>query len=97
MISNIEFYSLVRIIGFNGELGSIHIDELMKPYSVDNRPGIGTILEGKTLYEKFDNVKQRKIWGITMHTENLEAEFKEETAMSIAFKRVLKEKNKENN
>lgn len=97
VISNIEFYSLVRIIGFNGELGSIHIDELMKPYSVDNRPGIGTILEGKTLYEKFDNVKQRKIWGITMHTENLEAEFKEETAMSIAFKRVLKEKNKENN
>ena len=70
VIRNIEFYSQVRIIGFDDELGSIHIDELMKPYSAEKRPGIGIILEGRTLREKFDNAKQTKIWEITMNTEN---------------------------
>lgn len=97
VIRNIEFYTQVRIIGFDEELGSIHIDELMKPYSAENRPGIGIILEGRTLREKFDNAKQTKIWEITMNTVNSEAELEEETAMSIAFKRALKEKDVENN
>ena len=35
VIRNIEFYTQVRIIGFDEELGSIHIDELMKPYSAE--------------------------------------------------------------
>ena len=47
--------------------------------------------------EKFDNAKQTKIWEITMNTVNSEAELEEETAMSIAFKRALKEKDVENN
>ena len=76
VIRNIEFYTQVRIIGFDEELGSIHIDELMKPYSAENRPGIGIILEGRTLREKFDNAKQTKIWEITMNTVNSEADLK---------------------
>lgn len=52
---NVEHYMQVRTIGFS-EIGSIHVNELITQYSADNRPSIGSVLEGKVLMK--DNIKE---------------------------------------
>lgn len=82
---NVEYYVQVRIIGF-AEMGSIHINELALPYSADNRPGIGTIFEGRVLKNRFDNAKHREIWQITMNIDNVKEDEVEETTMVRAIR-----------
>ena len=82
---NVGHYVQVNIIGFS-EIGSIHVDELMEPYSAEKRPRVGAVIEGKILNKKFDNVRQREVWQITMNMESIREEKKEETAMARAFR-----------
>lgn len=82
---NVTHYVQVRIIGFS-EIGSIYVNELVEPYSANNRPDIGTILDGKILMKKFDNAKHCNVWQITMNMNDIKEESKEETAMAQAIR-----------
>ena len=82
---NVGYYVQVRIIGFS-EIGSIHINELIEPYSADNRPDKGTVLEGKVLTNKFDNARHRDVWQITMNMDNIKEDVVNETAMARAMR-----------
>ena len=82
---NVEYYVQVRLIGFS-EIGSIHVQELIEPYSAGNRPVIGTVFEGKVLTKRFDNAKHRDVWQITMNMDNIKDEIVEETAMARAMR-----------
>ena len=82
---NVGYYVQVRLIEFS-EIGSIHISELMEPYSANNRPQPGTIIEGKVLNKRFDNARHREVWSITMNTKNAEDDYIEETAMARALR-----------
>lgn len=82
---NVGYYVQVRIIGFS-EIGSVHVNELKEPYSVDNRPDVGTVFEGKVLTKSFDNARHRDVWQITMNMENAREEVVEETAMARAMR-----------
>lgn len=82
---NIGYYVQIRIIGFS-EIGSIHVNELAAPYSVNNRPDIGTIFEGKVMTKKFDNARHRDVWQITMNLDNVKEDVVEETAMARAMR-----------
>lgn len=82
---NVEHFVQVRLIGFP-EIGSIHVDELMTPYSAENRPSIGSVLEGKVLMKKFDNAKHRDVWMITMNMNNVKEEAAEETVLARAIR-----------
>lgn len=87
VIKNVGYYVQVRIIGFS-EIGSIHVNELIEPYSVDNRPDIGVVFDGKVLTKKFDNARHRDVWQITMNMDNAKEDGEaEETAMAKALKR----------
>lgn len=86
MTKNVGYYVQVRIIGFS-EIGSIYIDELVEPYSAENRPEIGTVLDGKVLMKKFDNARHCDIWQITMNMEAIKEESIEETAVAQAIRR----------
>lgn len=85
MTKNVTHYVQVRIIGFS-EIGSIYVNELVEPYSANNRPDIGTILDGKILMKKFDNAKHCNVWQITMNRNDIKEESKEETAMAQAIR-----------
>ena len=85
VIKNVEYYVQVRIIGFS-EMGSIHVDELTEPYSIYNRPSIGTVIEGKVMTKKFDNARQCDIWQITMNMDNIKEDVFEDTVMAQAMK-----------
>lgn len=85
MTKNVTHYVQVRIIGFS-EIGSIYVNELVEPYSANNRPDIGTILDGKILMKKFDNAKHCNVWQITMNMNDIKEESKEETAMAQAIR-----------
>lgn len=52
----------------------------------NNRPDIGTILDGKILMKKFDNAKHCNVWQITMNMNDIKEESKEETAMAQAIR-----------
>ena len=88
MIKNVTYYTKVRIVGYS-DVGSIHLDEYIAPYSEGNRPRPGTIINGKILNKQFDNKKNQDVWSITMdiHPEDIKIE-KTETAMAQALKRV---------
>ena len=85
VIKNVEYFVQVRIIGFS-EIGSIHVDELMSPYSAINRPELGKIIEGKVLNKRFDNARQREVWQITMNLDGAREGKDEETTMARAFR-----------
>lgn len=85
VIKNLEHYVRVRIIG-SSEMGSIHVNELKKPYSADKRPNIGNVFEAKVLMKKFDNAKHCDIWQLTMNTDNAIQDIIEETAVGRALR-----------
>lgn len=87
VVKNVEFFVQVKIIGFS-EIGSIHINELIYPYSAENRPSVGTILDGKVLIKRFDNARQREVWQITMKMDNIVEDVEEETAMAKALRKA---------
>ena len=86
VLKNVQYYVQVRIVGFSEEKGSIHINELLAPYSSSNRPITGQIIEGRVLSKNFDNAKQCDVWQITMDVDG--AKNVDETAMAIAFKKA---------
>lgn len=87
VIKNVEFFVQVKIIGFS-EIGSIHINDLIAPYSAENRPSVGAILDGKVLMKRFDNARQREVWQISMKMDNIVEDVEEETAMAKALRRA---------
>ncbi|MBD5448889.1 MAG: hypothetical protein HDR28_01765 [Lachnospiraceae bacterium] len=88
VIRNVVYYTQVRIIGYD-DVGSIHINEYAPPYSEENRPKTGTIIEGKILSKKYDNKKNQNIWNVTMNIQPDDLQIdKTETAMSLALKKV---------
>ena len=88
VISNIEFYTKVRIIGFNEDRGSIHINDLFEPYSENNRPKRGAIVDAKAVKRRFDTANQCYSWSLTMNIDDL-SDNPDETAMGIAFKKAM--------
>lgn len=89
VIKNVVYFTQVRIIGYNSHIGSIHISELIAPYSNTNRPKIGDIIDAKVLNEKFDNRLQRNVWMLTMDMSNSRIETEEnETVMAKAIKNL---------
>ena len=82
---NVNYYVQVRIVGFP-EIGSIHVDELMEPYSASKRPDVGMVIDGKVLAKRFDNARQREVWQITMNLDNVADEAIEETEMARAMR-----------
>ena len=58
----------------------------MTPYSAENRPSIGSVLEGNVLMKKFDNAKHRDVWMITMNMNNVKEEAAEETVLARAIR-----------
>lgn len=86
VIKNVLHFVQVKIIGYPSELGSIHIDELMEPYSVNNRPVVGTVIDGKVLNKKFINKIQRDMWQITMDLNDVKDDTSEETAVARAMR-----------
>lgn len=88
VIKNVLHYVQVRIISHNIE-GSIHINELIAPYSDKERPPIGTVMDIKLMHEKFDNKTQRKLWTATMRNDNaIEGETEQETDLGKALKNI---------
>lgn len=65
---NLEHFIDVRIVGYECQ-GSIHVDLLAEPYSNNNRPVIGTIIEATVLKSKYLQGRGM-IWELTM--KNLE-------------------------
>lgn len=92
---NVGYYVQVRIIGFS-EIGSIHVDELLEPYSSEKRPGIGAIIEGKVLNKVFDNARQRDVWKITMNMDkkNTKKSYKKNTKKSTGSSSYKKSSSK---
>ena len=86
VIKNVSFFVQVKIIGYPLELGSIHVDELMEPYSAENRPAIGAIIDGKVLYKKFDNKTRCDMWQITMDVNGAKDDCEKETAFARALR-----------
>lgn len=68
VVRNVTHYTQVRIIGYPSASGSIHENELTDPYSGENRPAIGEILDALVLFEQFDNKIQRKVWMLSLNT-----------------------------
>lgn len=86
VIKNVSFFVQVKIIGYPLELGSIHVDELMEPYSAENRPAIGAVIDGKVLYKKFDNKTRCDMWQITMDVNGAKDDCEKETAFARALR-----------
>ena len=82
---NVSYYVQVNIIGFS-EIGSIHLSELAEPFSSSKRPEPGTVIDAKVLNKRFDNARQRDVWQLTMHMDNVKEDAKEETAMARAMR-----------
>ena len=68
VIKNVAYFTRVRIIGFSQE-GSIHIDQLISPFSAEKRPETGTVFDCLVLYEKFDVRNQKNFWMLTMNLD----------------------------
>ena len=81
----VEYFIQVKIVGFS-EFGSIHISELVEPFSADIRPNVGRLLEGKVIGKKFDSARNCNIWSITMNIDNIQDDKKEETEMAKAIR-----------
>ena len=81
---NIGYYTQVRIIPYD-EFGSIHVNDLKSPYSSNQRPLVGTVLEGRILGKKYDAKAEREVWSITLDTI---PEDKPEGAMAAALKKA---------
>lgn len=92
---NVEYYVQVRIVGFS-EIGSIHINDLVEPYSAENRPIIGNVFDGKVIGKKYDNVRQCDVWKITMEMDDIK-EDKNETVMAQALRKAGIELGQNNN
>ena len=84
---NVTYYVQVRIIGFS-EIGSIHLSDLVAPYSHENRPTIGAIIDGRVVEKKFDNARQRDVWKITMDLNDVNDQTVGETEMARALRRA---------
>lgn len=88
VIKNILHFVQIRIIGYDVK-GSIHISELLPPYSDENRPKVGTVMDIKLLNEKFDNKTQKKLWVATMRNDNVTLDIAEsETDIKKALKKI---------
>lgn len=85
VIKIVEYFIQVKIVGFS-EFGSIHISELVEPFSADIRPNVGSLLEGKVIGKTFDSAKNRYIWRITMNIDNIQDDTKDETEMAKAIR-----------
>lgn len=89
VIKNVAYFIQVRIIGYDNCFGSIHISELVDPYSDNNRPKNGMIFDAKVLNEKFNNRLQRNVWMLTMDTTNSREHMEQyETEMEKALKKL---------
>ena len=89
VIKNVTYFTQVRIIGYDNCVGSIHISELIAPYSDNNRPKNGMIFDAKVLNEKFNNRLQRNVWMLTMDTTNSRDNMEQyETEMAKALKKL---------
>lgn len=92
VIKNVSYYVQVKIIGYD-EFGSIHIDELINPYSERMRPTAGTILDCKILNRKFDNKKQRDMWVLTMNLFTIYQDDDNETELGRKLREALQSNN----
>lgn len=58
---NLEFYVQVKLTDFHEQKGSIHINELGRNYSADDRPR-----EGNTLYATVIGLPEKGFWRLTL-------------------------------
>lgn len=68
VINNIAYYVKVRLFADSAP-ASIHINELVEPFSADNRPRIGQILYARVLGQNFNNKTQEMTWQLTLKPE----------------------------
>ncbi|SCX17622.1 hypothetical protein SAMN02910339_02457 [Lachnospiraceae bacterium YSD2013] len=88
VLKNVAHFTQVRIMGYQDERGSIHINDLSGAYSAENRPQNGEILEAVVLYESFDNKIQRKVWRLSTNLSGQTNDSESESQMSVALKKA---------
>ena len=96
VIRHLEYFVRVKILGAEEENASIYINELKSPYSSENRPSLGSILDVQVIQEGYDQKRDKPIWELTMYINGeTEDEDTGESAFALAFKKA--KRNTENN